>query len=251
MNSTNRAAIVTGASRGIGAACARALGAAGYAVCVNHRSSGDDAAAVVASIVAAGGRAIAVAADTANESDVRRMFEAVDRELGTLAVLVNNAGIIGSKTRVADIDAAMLRQVLETNVVGYFVCAREAIRRMSTAAGGAGGAIVNISSRAAALGSPNEWVHYAASKGAVDTFTIGLAREVGGEGIRVNAVRPGLIDTEIHARSGDPERPNRMRAAIPFGRVGTAEEVAAAVLFLATDASSYVGGALLDVGGAR
>ena len=241
--------IVTGASRGIGAATARLLGRSGHAVCVNYRSSAERAADVVRDIEAAGGRALAVAADTADEADVMRLFETVDRELGTLTGLVNNAGIVGRPGKVAEIDAAGLRELLDVNVMGCFLCAREAVKRMSRTRGGAGGAIVNVSSRAAALGGANEWVHYAASKGAIDTFTIGLAKELGPEHVRVNAVRPGLIDTEIH--SGVPGRLQTLVSGVPLGRIGSPDEVAAVIAWLLSDEAAYVSGALVDVSGAR
>ncbi len=243
--------IVTGASRGIGAATARLAAARGYSVCVNYLNSERAATDLVAGIEAAGGRAIAVAADTASEADVARLFATVDRELGTLAVLVNNAGIVGPKARVDEIDAARLTRILGINVIGCFLCAGAAVRRMSTRHGGAGGVIVNISSVAARLGSPGEFVDYAASKGAIDTMTDGLAKEVADEGIRVNAVRPGIILTDIHASGGDPGRVERLKGTIPMKRAGTAEEVARAVLWLASDEASYSTGAILDVSGGR
>jgi NAD(P)-dependent dehydrogenase (short-subunit alcohol dehydrogenase family) len=243
--------VVTGASRGIGAATARAAARAGYAVCVNYRSSRDQAEAVVDEIARSGGRAIAVQADTAIEQDVIRLFARVDRELGPLRALVNNAGTTGRAGRVAELDTATLREVLDINVVGCFLCAREAIGRMSSRTGGAGGAIVNVSSRAAVLGGAGEWVHYAASKAAIDIFTVGLAREVGAEGIRVNAVRPGLIDTEIHAGAGAPDRLEKLIVNVPAGRIGTPDEVAATILWLLSPQAAYVSGALVDVSGAR
>jgi NAD(P)-dependent dehydrogenase (short-subunit alcohol dehydrogenase family) len=244
-------AVVTGASRGIGAAAARLLGAQGYAVCVNFLAAGEKAEAVVDDITRAGGTAIAVRADTSVEADVVRLFETVDNELGPLTALVNNAGITGGFRRVEEVDAALLRSVLDVNVTGYFLCAREAVRRMSTKHGGRGGSIVNVSSAASWTGSPDEWIHYAASKGATDTLTIGLAREVAGEGIRVNAVNPGLIDTDIHAAAGEPDRLTRMAPSFPMGRGGSPEEVAQAILFLTSDASSFTTGALFPVSGGR
>ncbi len=243
--------IVTGASRGIGAATARALAAAGAAVCVNYHASRDAADALVADVAAAGGHAVAVQADVAEEDDVARMFDAAQSELGPVTGLVNNAGILETQGTLLDIDAARVARVLRTNVIGTFVCAREAVRRMSTARGGAGGAIVNVSSIAARLGGPGEYVDYAASKGAVDTFTLGLSREVAAEGIRVNAVRPGLIYTEIHASGGEPGRVDRLGPGVPIGRGGTAAEVASTIVWLLADDASYVTGALLDVAGGR
>jgi NAD(P)-dependent dehydrogenase (short-subunit alcohol dehydrogenase family) len=246
-----RVLVITGASRGIGAATARLAGAAGYHVCVNYRRDRAAAEAVVADIEAAGGTAIAVAADVAVEADVVRLFETVDDRLGRLFGLVNNAGILEPSTEVAAMDAARIRRVFDTNVVGAFVCAREAVRRLSTRRGGAGGAIVNVSSAAARLGAPNEYVDYAASKGAVDTLTIGLAREVADAGIRVNAVRPGVIYTELHASGGEPDRVDRVKAFVPMKRGGEPEEVARAILWLLSDDASYTTGAFIDVAGGR
>ena len=244
--------VITGSSRGIGAATARLAARAGYAVCVNYLHNAKAAGEVVDDIVSAGGEAIAVHGDMSVEADIIRLFRTVDQDLGRLAVLVNNAGIVGdAPVRVQDVTAARLQAMFALNITGYFLCAREAIRRMSTAQGGQGGAIVNISSAAARLGSPGEWVDYAASKGAVDTMTIGLAREVAGEGIRVNAVRPGLIRTDIHASGGQPDRLSRLEKTVPIQRAGTPEEVAETVLWLASDAASYVTGALVDVSGGR
>ena len=243
--------VITGASRGIGAATAVEAVRCGYAVCVNYLSNRAAAESVVRAITDHGGRAVAVAADVASEADVARLFTAVDAELGPLSALVNNAGILETQTRVQDIDAARLHRVFATNIVGAFLCAREAIRRMSTLHGGGGGAIVNVSSRAASLGAPREYVDYAASKGAIDTMTIGLAKEVAQEGIRVNAVRPGIIDTELHARGGEPHRLERLKGSIPMKRGGRVEEVAKAIMWLASDDASYVTGAILDVAGGR
>ena len=240
--------LVTGGSRGIGAATAQLAGANGYAVCVNYRRNVEAAQAVVHAIESGGGRAIAVQADVSIESDVIRLFEAADT-LGTLSALVNNAGILETQTRVDAMDADRLRRVLATNVVGSFLCAREAVRRMSTRLGGAGGAIVNVSSLAARLGSPGEYVDYAASKGAIDTLTIGLAREVATEGIRVNAVRPGFVYTDIHASGGEPNRVDRVKAFVPMKRGGQAQEVARAILWLLSDAASFTTGAFIDVTG--
>ena len=243
--------VVTGASRGIGAATARLAGLRGYDVCVNYRADRIAADAVVGDIRAAGRQAIAVAADVASEADVLRLFETVDREFGTMSALVNNAGIVAPQTRVAAMDAARISRVLGTNVAGALLCAREAVRRMSTAHGGRGGAIVNVSSVAARLGAPGEYVDYAASKGAVDTLTIGLAQEVAQEGIRVNAVRPGVIDTEIHASGGEPDRLKRVKAFVPMRRGGHAEEVARAILWLLSDEASYCTGTFIDISGGR
>lgn len=243
--------VVTGGSRGIGAATARLGAAAGYRVCLNYRGNRQAAEAVVDDIVAAGGEAIAVAADVADEAEVVRLFETVDRELGTLTALVNNAGILERQCRVAEMTAERLTRILATNVTGSFLCAREAIRRMSTAHGGAGGAIVNLSSVAARLGAPNEYVDYAATKGAIDTFTTGLAKEVAGEGIRVNAVRPGIIHTDIHASGGEPGRVERLKDTVPMQRGGQAEEVARAILWLLSEEASYTAGGFIDVTGGR
>ncbi len=243
--------VVTGASRGIGAAVARLAAARGFDVAVGYATDGAAARRVVADAGAAGARAIAVAGDVAREEDVVRLFETAERELGPVRALVTSAGVTGGFSRVTDVTAATVGRVLAVNVAGTILCAREAVRRMSTARGGAGGTIVAISSRAARTGGAGEWVHYAASKGAVDSFTVGLAREVAGEGIRVNAVAPGLVETEIHAAAGDPGRLARLAPAIPMGRAGTAQEVAEAVLWLLSAAASYVTGAVLDVGGGR
>jgi NAD(P)-dependent dehydrogenase (short-subunit alcohol dehydrogenase family) len=251
MSAPSLVAIVTGASRGIGAATARLAAARGYAVCVNYRARRDAADAVVAEIAAAGGRAIAVGADVAREAEVVRLFETCDRELGRPAALVNNAGILETQMRVEAMDAARLQRVLATNVVGAFLCAREAVRRMSTARGGRGGAIVNVSSAAARLGAPNEYVDYAASKGALDTFTIGLAQEVAAEGIRVNGVRAGFIYTEMHASGGEPGRVDRVKAFVPMRRGGQPEEVARAILWLLSDEAGFTTGSFVDVAGGR
>jgi len=243
--------LITGASRGIGAATARLAAARGYRVCVNYRADRASAERVVANIRDTGGTAIAVAADVANEDDVVRLFATVDRELGTLTALVNNAGILARQLRVEMMDAARISRVLATNVTGTLLCAREAIRRMSTARGGCGGAIVNVSSVAARLGGPGEYVDYAASKGAVDTLTIGLAQEVAQEGIRVNAVRPGVVYTDIHASGGEPGRVDRVKAFVPMRRGGQPEEVARAILWLLSDEASYSTGTFIDVSGGR
>jgi NAD(P)-dependent dehydrogenase (short-subunit alcohol dehydrogenase family) len=245
------AVVVTGASRGIGAAVARLAGAAGYAVAVNFAHDQAAAEAVVHSIVSAGGRAIAVRGDVAIEADVVRLFETAERELGRIYGLVNNAAVTGGIARVDAVGSAPLARMLGVNVTGTILCSREAVRRMSTRRGGQGGAIVNISSLAARTGGAGEWVPYAASKGAVNSFTIGLAREVASEGIRVNAVAPGLIDTELHAANGDPGRLERLRPSIPMLRAGTAEEVAEGVLWLLSPAASYTTGTILEIGGGR
>ena len=243
--------LVTGGSRGIGAATARLAAARGYAVCLSYRARRDAADAVVADIAAAGGRAVAIAADVADEADVVRLFETCDRELGPVTALVNNAGILETQMRVESMDAARITRILATNVVGAFLCAREALRRMSTARGGPGGAIVNLSSGAARLGAPGEYVDYAASKGALDTFTIGLAQEVAQEGIRVNAVRAGFIYTEMHASGGEPDRVDRVKAFVPLRRGGQPEEVARAVLWLLSDEAGFTTGSFIDVTGGR
>ncbi|MDR3479453.1 MAG: SDR family oxidoreductase [Burkholderiaceae bacterium] len=243
--------VVTGGSRGIGAATAYMAAARGYAVCVAYRSQKEAAESVVNAILSAGGRAIALPTDVASERDVAELFTTVDRELGPLTALVNNAGMLEQQMRVEQMDAARLTRIFATNVVGSFICAREAIRRMSTKNGGSGGAIVNVSSAASRLGSPGEYVDYAASKGAIDTFTLGLAKEVATEGIRVNAVRPGIIHTEIHASGGEPDRIERVKHAIPMQRGGQPEEVASAIMWLLSDEASYITGTLLDVTGGR
>ncbi|HTC57851.1 MAG TPA: SDR family oxidoreductase [Candidatus Sulfotelmatobacter sp.] len=243
--------IVTGASRGIGAAIAKLAAGRGFSVAVNFFTGEPEATVITEQIVSAGGRACAIQADVAREEDVIRLFETAERELGPIKALVNNAAITGGFSRVDSVTAKTLEQVMAVNVTGAFLCAREAVRRMSNRHGGTGGAIVNISSRAAQIGSAGEWVHYAASKGAIDSFTIGLAREVATEGIRVNAVAPGLIDTGLHAANGAPDRLNRLTSSIPMQRPGTAPEVAEAVLWLLSPAASYTTGAILEVGGGR
>ena len=247
----SKALLVTGASRGIGAAIALRAAADGYDVALTYAEDRGAAQRVAGEVEAAGRRALVLHADVACEADVVAAFAAIDGEFGRLDAVAINAGITGDFTRVDEIEAAMLERVLAVNVVGAFVCAREAVRRMSTARGGSGGAIVVLSSRAAGLGSPNEYVHYAASKAAVDTLVLGLAKEVAREGIRVNAVAPGLIDTEIHARGGRPERVAAITPTVPMGRIGTPDEVTAAVMWLLSPAASYVTGAVLDVSGGR
>jgi NAD(P)-dependent dehydrogenase (short-subunit alcohol dehydrogenase family) len=247
----NGIVLITGASRGIGAATARLAARQGYAVCINYKSNRAAAEAVVDDIEAAGGRAIAVPADVTMEAEVVRLFETCDRMLGPLTALVNNAGILETQMRVETMDAARLQRVLAVNVIGSFLCAREAVRRMSCRHGANGGTIVNVSSAASRLGSPGEYVDYAASKGAIDSFTLGLAREVAQDGIRVNAVRPGIIDTDIHASGGEPNRVDRVRNDIPMRRVGTPEEVAEAILWLLSGESSYTTGSIIDVSGGR
>jgi NAD(P)-dependent dehydrogenase (short-subunit alcohol dehydrogenase family) len=246
-----RVLIITGGSRGIGAATAKLAAERGYAVCVNYRKNQAAADAVVSMIRAAGGTALAVGADVAVEADVVRLFETVDARLGPLSALVNNAGILEKQTRVEQIDAARIDRVFATNVRGAFLCAREAVRRLSTTHGGAGGAIVNVSSRAAQLGAPGEYVDYAASKAALDALTIGLAKEVAGEGIRVNGVRAGIIYTEIHADGGEPGRVDRLGPTLPMRRGGDAIEVARAILWLLSDEASYSTGTFIDVAGGR
>jgi len=243
--------LVTGGSRGIGAATARLAAERGYAVCVNYRRDSAAADAVVAAIRGTGGTAIALPADVSVEADVVRLFASVDAQLGRLTALVNNAGILERQTRVEDIGAARIDRIFETNVRGAFVCAREAVKRMSTAHGGAGGAIVNVSSRAAQLGAPGEYVDYAASKAALDALTIGLAREVAAEGIRVNGVRAGIIYTDIHADGGEPGRVDRLGPTLPMRRGGHAIEVARAIVWLLSDEASYSTGTFIDVAGGR
>lgn len=243
--------LVTGASRGIGAACVRLLARDGYDVAINYARSADAADALAQEVRAAGRQAVTVKADVGIEAEVISMFRALDAQMPPLAGLVNNAGILFAKARLDEMGPDRINDTLRVNVTGSFMCAREAIRRMSTKYGGNGGSIVNLSSAAARIGSPNEFIDYAASKGAIDAMTLGLSKEVGGEGIRVNAVRPGLIHTDIHASSGQPDRVERLQQFVPMGRGGSAEEVAEAVVWLISPAASYVTGALVDVAGGR
>jgi NAD(P)-dependent dehydrogenase (short-subunit alcohol dehydrogenase family) len=243
--------LVTGGSRGIGAAAALGCARLGHAVAVNYTRDAQAAQAVVERIVAAGGRALALQADVADEAQVLALFARLDRELPPLAGLVNNAGVVDQPARVDEMDAARLQRMFAINVFGSFYCAREAVRRMSIKHGGRGGAIVNLSSAAARIGSPGQYVDYAAAKGAIDVFTIGLAKEVATEGIRVNAVRPGIIETEIHASGGLPDRARQMAPLVPMQRAGSAEEVAEAIVWLMSDASSYTTGSIVDVTGGR
>lgn len=243
--------LVTGASRGIGAATAKLAATKGYALCLNFRERQDAAEQLLSELQRNGTHAIAVEADIADEAQVSRLFAALDAEFGRLDVLVNNAGMLDQQARLDGISGARLERVFAVNVFGSFYCAREAVKRMSTRYGGQGGAIVNVSSMAARLGAPNEYIDYAAAKGAIDSMTIGLAKEVAAERIRVNAVRPGLIETDIHASGGEPGRVERLRASIPLGRGGQAEEVAEAIIWLASENSSYTTGTFLDVSGGR
>ena len=243
--------LITGASRGIGAAIARLAATRGYTIAVNYASSQAAAERLVQELRESGAHAIAVRADVAQEPEVERLFATVDRELGPIDALVNNAGILEKQCAVEAMSAERIQRVFATNVLGSMLCAREAVRRMSRKRGGRGGAIVNLSSMAARLGSPHEYVDYAASKGAIDTFTLGLAKEVGDAGIRVNAVRPGLIDTDMHASGGEPGRIERLKGSVPLQRGGHVDEVARAVLWLLSDEASYTTGTFIDVSGGR
>jgi NAD(P)-dependent dehydrogenase (short-subunit alcohol dehydrogenase family) len=246
-----KVALVTGGGRGIGAVTAELLASRGWDVCVGYRRDADSAARVVEACEQYGVRAIAVQADVSVEANVLELFRQCDQQLGTLDALVNNAGIVAPRSRVDELDADRLQRMMAINIVGPFLCAREAVRRMSTRHDGKGGSITNVSSAAARLGSAGEYVDYAASKGAIDTMTIGLAREVADEGIRVNAVRPGVIDTEIHASGGQPDRAQQLGPQLPMKRPGQPSEVASAIVWLCSDEASYVTGALLDVSGGR
>ena len=243
--------IVTGGSRGIGAAACRALAERCHAVAINYTRDAAAAEALASELRARGAKALAVQADVADAAQVAALFARVDRELPPLAGLVNNAGVVDMPARVDEMDAARLQRMFAINVFGSFYCAREAVRRLSTQHGGRGGAIVNVSSAAARLGSPGQYVDYAAAKGAIDTFTVGLAREVATEGVRVNAIRPGIIETDIHASGGLPERARQMAPMVPMQRAGSADEVAQAIVWLLSDAASYTTGAILDVSGGR
>jgi len=245
----SRVMLVTGGARGIGAATCRLAAKEGYAICVNYLKNRAAAEAVVEEIRSAGGRAIALGANVAEEAEVIRLFETAERELGPLAALINNAGVLMRAGRLQDMDLVRMQKLFATNVFGAMLCAREAVKRMSTRSGGKGGAIVNLSTGLVKSGGPGMFLDYASSKGAIEVFTVGLAREVATEGIRVNAVRPGMIDTAIHADGGDPERIRKAKDIVPMKRAGEAEEVARAILWLASDAASYTSGAVLDVSG--
>ncbi len=244
-------ALITGSSRGIGAATARRLAADGYRICINYRADAAAAAAVLEDVLAAGSEGIVVQADVGEEADVMRLYETLDAEFGSLSVLVNNAGILMRQSTISGLDAARVTSILNTNVTGTILCCREAVKRMAHRNGGQGGAIVNVSSVAARTGSPGEYLDYAASKAGVDAVTKGLAREVAGEGIRVNAVRPGFINTDMHADGGEPGRVERLAPSLPLGRGGEPEEVAELIAWLLSDDASYITGSLIDIAGGR
>jgi len=243
--------LVTGGSRGIGAETAVLAAEKGWDVVISYKSREDKAQAVIKQVEALGQKGLAIKSDVADEAEVIALFEQIDREFGRLDALVNNAGVLETSCKVVDMSVARLQRVFNVNIVGSFVCAQQAIKRMALSNGGNGGSIVNLSSAAARLGSPNEFVDYAASKGAIDTFTLGLSKEIAGDGIRVNAVRPGLILTDIHADSGDADRPEKLKHGVPMQRSGSAREVATSIVWLMSDEASYVNGALLDVTGGR
>ncbi|MBL4831393.1 MAG: SDR family oxidoreductase [Aliivibrio sp.] len=245
----DKIAIITGGGRGIGAVTAQVFAQKGYAVCINYKSQSEPAEQLARQIIENGGRCITVQADVSNEQDVQRLFSTVDKELGTVSVLVNNAGILKQQSRLDEMSAERINAILINNVTSYFLCCKEAVKRMSTKHGGLGGTIVNVSSGAAKSGSPNEYIDYAASKGAIDTLTKGLSREVATEGIRVNGVRPGLIYTDMHADGGEPERIERLKDKIPMQRGGLPIEVAEAIYWLASDNSSFSTGSFIDVAG--
>ncbi|NRB49656.1 MAG: SDR family oxidoreductase [Saprospiraceae bacterium] len=246
-----RIMLITGGSTGIGAATALLAAQLGYAVAINYRKNKEAAQQVVATIREGGGKAIAVQADLAMPDQIQALFQTVDKEMGTLDVLVNNAALLEPQARFNALDYERLQRIFAVNVLGVFVCSQEACARMSTSKGGRGGSIINISSMAAKLGAPFEYIDYASTKGAMDTMTIGLAKEVATEGIRVNGIRPGIIQTDIHAKGGEPDRINRVKASVPMQRGGTADEVAEAILWLASDKASYVTGSIMDVSGGR
>jgi len=243
--------LITGGSRGIGAKTALLAALKGWDVCISYRGRESEASDVVSEIQRNGGRALSIKADIGDEEDVISLFKRIDGEFGRLDALVNNAGIITPQSQLADMTAERIQKIFNINVVGSFICAREAIKRMSKSRGGGGGSIVNLSSAAARIGSPNEFIDYAASKGAIDTMTLGLSKEVAEDGIRVNAVRPGLIETELHGDAGDINRPEKLKQFIPMKRAGSAEEVAQSIVWLMSEEASYVNGALLDVAGGR
>jgi NAD(P)-dependent dehydrogenase (short-subunit alcohol dehydrogenase family) len=247
--SVRKVVVITGGSRGIGAATAKLFAQNGFSVCINYKSNTEAAQALVEEIKALGGNCISVQADVSKESDVLQLFETVDRELGSVSVLVNNAGILKKQMRLEEMSADRINSILVNNVTGYFLCCREAVKRMSTCQGGLGGVIVNVSSVAARTGSPNEYIDYAASKGAIDTLTKGLSLEVAAEGIRVNCVRPGLIHTDMHSDGGEPERIERLKSKIPMQRGGFPDEVAEAIYWLASEKSSFSTGNFLDIAG--